>query len=157
MSLSNWLQTVSLLGVAIALLMNARQIREMTSQAHSMLRSLEQSAYQQQIRTHADYRALFFKDDARLLSWHLHTRGYTALSHRRNKRSLYVLVKLDEHEANYLSYTGGLLAENVWQAWHEVIKADFGVPEFREVWTNAKRFYVASFAQFIDNEILTHH
>lgn len=153
MNLSEWFQAISLLGVALALLMNARQIRDMASQARSMSRSLEQSAYQQQLRSHADYRSLFFKDDARLLSWHLRTRGYTTKSHGWNKRCLYALIKLDEHEANYVSYTEGLLPEGVWAAWYEVMKADFAIYEFRETWHNAKRFYEASFVKFIEELI----
>ncbi|HEY3732701.1 MAG TPA: hypothetical protein VGL63_02190 [Streptosporangiaceae bacterium] len=155
MTIQDWFQTISLLGVALALLLNTRQIREMGSQTRSMLRSLEQNAYQQQLRTHSDHRILFFKDDPRLLSWHLGTRGYTlARSHQRNKRTLYALVKLDEHEANYLSYTGALLPEEVWLAWLEVIRADFGVKEFQDVWHNAKRFYVTSFVKYVDTSIL---
>ena len=73
-----------------------------------------------------------------------------------NRRTLYVLIKLDEHEENYLSYEGGFLPENVWTAWLEVLKADFNIRDFREVWVNGKRFYATSFVEFIDNSILPH-
>jgi hypothetical protein len=154
MELSDWLQAASLIGVVVALMLSIRQLREMSVQTRSMTRTLEQTVYQQQLRAHADYRSLFFKDDPQLLAWHLRTRGYPVRDPEGNRRTLYVLIKLDEHEENYLSYSGGFLPGDVWTAWLEVLKADFRVRDFKEVWVNGKRFYATSFVDFIDNSIL---
>jgi hypothetical protein len=113
--------------------------------------TLKQGAYQSLNSTQDTFRIAFFKDDASMLRWYLAERGYPVSSHRNNKRTLYLQIKLDNHEGNYLNHQSGLLSDEMWQAWHEVLKADIDMPEFRAVWHAAKRFYEKSFVRFVDS------
>jgi hypothetical protein len=157
MQLSDWLQFVSLIAVAVTLLINAIQSRQAIKQTQNLAKqteyvreTLEHGAYQT-LNTGNDIRLAFFKDDASMLKWYLSKRGYPVSSHRYNKRTLYLQIKLDIHENNYLNYKKGLLADDVWQAWYEVLHVDTEIPEFRTVWCAAKRVYEKSFVQFVDS------
>ena len=153
MKISDWLQFASLLVVAVALLLTIRQIHEMSVQNHSMLKSLEQNSYKRLIQTNTTQRTAYLKDDAELLSWHLRTRGYATGKHDQNKRTLWLLVRLDVHEENYLEYLRGMLQESVWLPWVEVMRADFAVAEFPRVWANARRFFSDQFVRLVDADL----
>jgi hypothetical protein len=157
MQISDWLQSISLITVAVTLVVTAVQSRQAIKQTRSLAkqteyvqRTLEQSAYQT-LNTGHDLRTVFFKDDASMLRWYLSERGYPVSSHRNNKCTLYLQIKLDIHENNYLNYKKGSLPDEVWQAWYEVLSVDAQISEFRTVWHAAKGFYEGSFVQFIDS------
>jgi hypothetical protein len=99
---------------------------------------------------HDEYRTAFMKDDRRMLRWYLSARGYRTSTHENNKRTLYVIIKLETHEGLYLSHMDGILRQSIWEAWLEVLKADLRIPEFRSTWPAAKRFYAKPFADFVD-------
>lgn len=158
MQISEWLQTVSLIAVAVTLIITAVQSRQVIKQTQHLARqteyvqkTIEQGSYRGINLTQDTFRSAFFKNDSSLLKWYLSERGYPVSSHRNNKRTLYLQIKLDNHETNYLNHQVGLLSDAVWQACCEVLKADAGMPEFRMVWRAAKRFYEKSFVRFVDS------
>ncbi len=161
MQLIDLLQLISLIAVVITLLVTlmqtrqvARQTRELSYQTKSLQGSLEQSIYQSVNSAHDEYRTMLMKDDRRMLSWYLSTRGYAISNHQENRRTLYVIIKPETHEGIYLSYMDGLLRQNVWEAWQEVLKADLKIPHFRSTWPAAKRFYAKLFTDFVDELML---
>ena len=161
MRLIDLLQLISLIAVVVTLLVTlaqtrqvARQTRELSYQTKSLQGSLEQSIYQSVNSAHDEYRTMLMKDDRRMLSWYLSTRGYATSGHQANKRTLYVIIKLETHEGLYLSYADGILRQSVWEAWEEVLKADLKIPHFRSTWPAAKRFYAKPFADFVDELML---
>ncbi|GAA2025559.1 hypothetical protein GCM10009839_24650 [Catenulispora yoronensis] len=151
MALSDWLQSISLLAVAGALIITVRQAREMASQTRSMSKSLEQSSYRRLIAANTSQRSVYLKDDPDLLAWHLGSRGYPEGNYEQNKQTLWLLVRLDQHEENYLENLRGMFPDGVWAPWVEVMRADFAVPEFPAVWSNARRFFSPQFITFIDD------
>ena len=158
MQTADWLQFASLMAVAAALLVSvlqnretARQTKELTGQTDSIRKSLEQGAYQTANAAHDLHRVELFRDDPRLLQWYLGSRGYKAHSKRRNMRTLYIILKLEIHEGNYLNHKNGTLSDEMWEAWSEVLKADLQSQDFRLTWPNARRFYARTFAEFVDS------
>ena len=161
MRLIDLLQLISLVAVVITLLATlaqtrqvARQTGELSRQTKSLQGSLEQSIYQSVNSAHDEYRTVLMKDDRRMLSWYLSTRGYVVSGHQDNKRTLYVIIKLETHEGLYLSYTDGILRQSVWDAWQEVLRADLKIAHFRSTWPTAKRFYAKPFVDFVDDLML---
>ncbi len=154
MQTSDLIQTVAVVLVFLALILNVLQLRQVARQSTALRRSLEQGAYGSLVGTHLGSRTTYFLNDPELLAWHLSTRGYKSTSFEENKRRLYVLVKLEAHENNFLSYTTGLLADEVWAAWQTVMQHDFAIDEYRDIWPVAKKFYATSFGVFVENEIL---
>jgi hypothetical protein len=160
LQIADWFQFISLMTVAITILIGmsqnrevGRQTREASRQTESVQKSLEQAAYQTLNTTHDGNHIAFFKDDPEMLQWFLSTRGYSTSSHHQNKRTLYIIIKLDAHESNFLSYVDGLLSRDVWDGWFEVLRADFEVPDYRAVWPTARRFYATTFVAFVDSLI----
>lgn len=154
MSTADWIQSIAAILVFAALILNVLQLRQVTGQTEALRRSLEQAAYGSTWATHASSRTAYFLQDPELLAWHLSSRGYETSTAEENRRRLYALVKLESHEASYLSHANGLLSSEVWNAWRTVMMEDLSVPEFRSVWGVGKQFYAASFVRFIDSEIL---
>jgi hypothetical protein len=155
------LQLISLIAVVVTLLATlaqtrqvARQTRELSHQTRSLQGSLEQSIYQSVNSAHDEYRTALMKDDRHMLRWYLSTRGYAVSSHQENKRTLYVIIKLETHEGIYLSHIDGTLRQSVWEAWLEVLRVDLEMPHFRSTWPAAKRFYAKPFAEFVDELML---
>ena len=64
------------------------------------------------------------------------------------------MVRLDIHEANYLSYGAGQLNEERWSAWRRVLEADFSMAVFRRVWPKVKEFYARSFVNYVNETIV---
>ena len=157
MNISDWLESISLAAVAITLAINAvqsrqalRQTKLLAIQSKSLQDTLEQSAYQALDAGHNTYRVSFFKDDPEMLTWYLSNRGYPYSSHQLNRRTLYLQVKLDDHEQNFINHKKGLLSDDIWDAWAEVIRADVKLPGFDIMWPNARRFYARSFVEYVD-------
>jgi hypothetical protein len=160
MGIADWLQVISLATVAVALMLNVIQSRHTSKQAveasrqtGAILASLKHGAYQSFAASQADLRSLFF-NDPKMVQWYLASRGYGTRSEEANNRTLYVILRLNSHETTFLSYSAGLLDEDVWSGWLNVIKTDFEVAEFVETWPHAKVFYAQSFATFVDEAIL---
>jgi hypothetical protein len=157
MQLIGLLQLISFVAVVVTLLVTlaqtrevARQTRELSFQTRSLQGSLEHSIYQSVNAAHDRYRTMLMKDDRRMLNWYLSSRGYATSSHQQNKRTLYVIIKLETHEGVYLSYVDGVLRQSIWEAWREVLMADMRMPHFRSTWPTAKRFYAKPFVDFVD-------
>ena len=160
MNTSDWIQAATLGAVAIALLLNlrqnrevARQTQELTQQNSVFLRSTQQDAYRVMVTHPNAPRVSFLKDDPEMLAWHLESRGYQPGTYQQNLRRLYVLLRLDTHELNFISHAQGLLTDDVWTGWWNVLKADFTDAEFYEAWAAAKHFYAPSFVTFVDELI----
>jgi hypothetical protein len=152
-----WIQVATLIAVAVALLLNVRQNREVALQTRELIRqnaaiaaSLQQSAHQALINQPTNLRAALLPDNPELLQWHLTSRGYPPGTHQQNLRRLYFMAKLEVHELNFVSYTDGLLADDIWVGWRNVMAADFADVEFRESWTAVKHLYAPSFVAFVD-------
>jgi hypothetical protein len=105
------------------------------------------------LASQVEYR-VFFLDNPKMMEWYLASRGYRLGSEDSNRRTLYVLVRLNAHESSYLSYASGLIDEDVWAGWLAVIRTDFTVKEFIQTWPHAKQFYARSFGEYIDHSIL---
>jgi len=149
--LAAWIQAVSLIFVSAALLLGALQLKEVSKQSKALRESLNQAAYGSMIETATDAWSGYFRDDPELLEWHLSSRGYKTTSPAENKRRLYAIVKFEEHEANFIAHQQGLIREDVWSAWYNVMEADFDIVEFREVWPVAKKFYAIEYTRFVDD------
>jgi len=161
MKLIDWLQVLSIAFVAVALLLNvlqmrylARQTNETSRQAVAANTALRQAAYQNMIAGQAEYRSLYINSPS-MTKWHLASRGYETGSDEDDRRTLYTLVRLNSHESSFLAHAAGLLDDDVWHGWINVIRTDFEVPKFNAVWSHAKQFYARSFVAFVETEIVT--
>ena len=150
MDANTLIQTGSLLLVSVALIVNAFQLRHASKQSAALAQTLNQSAYGSMVTNATEAWHNFFSNDPALLAWHLSARGYKTSTPAINKRRLYAIVKLEEHEYNYRANEQGFLAVDVWQAWHNVMEVDFSIYEFQEIWPTAKRFYASSYVQYVD-------
>ena len=131
----------------------ARQTRETARQAAVATTALKQAAYQSMLAGQTEYRALYINTPS-MMEWYLRSRGYDVGSEENNKRTLFALVRLNTHESTFLGHAGGLLDDDIWGGWRNVIRTDFAIPEFRSVWPRAKLFYAPSFVAFVDREII---
>ena len=161
MSISDTVQILSLLVIGLALVASILQNRQMAKQTMEAARqsglvgaSLQQNAYRMLVDNANNGRTAFFLNNPQLLRWYLSSRGLATRSHRINQRILYAMVKLDSHEANYLSYADGQLNEEMWIAWRRVLEVDFTMAEFRVAWPNVKEFYARSFVNYVDEKIV---
>lgn len=156
----DWLQLVSLVIVATALMLNvlqirhlARQTEETSRQASAATTALRQAAYQSILAGQTNIVSLYLHSPS-MIEWHLASRGYPVGSEEENWRSISTLIRLNSHESTYLAYAAGLLDEDIWSGWVNVMTTDFAVPEFVTLWPLAKRFYARSFATFVDAEVV---
>jgi hypothetical protein len=152
-SAGDWIQVATLVAVAVALLLNVRQIQELTRQNSAIVASLRQSAYHVMVTDSPALRVSFLKDNPQVLAWHMATRGFTSGTHEQNLQRLYILARLEAHELNFTSHKEGLLTDDVWAGWGNVVKMDIADADFRETWRIAKHMYAPSFVTFIDAQI----
>ncbi|GIG68592.1 hypothetical protein [Phytomonospora endophytica] len=157
MGFAEWVQVVSVAGLICALLIShlqnrntARQAREAADQTRAARQALERTGYQGFMRAQADWRSFTYVRDPELLRWHLQIRGYPVDTDEANRRTLYVLLKLDVHEESFLSRRSGLLDDDIWVPWQRVLDADLRVPEFISLWSFARPFYAQSFVDHVD-------
>lgn len=151
MNIADWIQSLSLLLVAGALIASIFQTRAVAHQARQATIALQATTHQSFVHNQNGSRQAFFLDHPELLSWHLSSRGYPATNEAENQRRLYALIKLDIHEYNYLSFREGHFRDDIWTGWKNVMHEDFSrVPEFREIWLVARRLYAPSFVNFIE-------
>ncbi|GIF20595.1 hypothetical protein BJ973_001499 [Actinoplanes tereljensis] len=158
MNVADWAQTLSLPLVALALFASAVQTRAMVqqtrfsaTQSRHVADSLAQNAQIALTRNQTDHRAEFFRDDPELLEWYLSSRGYPTSAYENNKRSLYVLTRMDIHQLNFLNYESGFLANEFWGAWKNVVVTDLEIPEFADLWPTVRTFYAPGFVAFCDS------
>jgi hypothetical protein len=161
MTSGDWIQAATLVAVAVALLLNvrqnrevARQTQELTLQNATIAASLQQSAHQAMISVPSANRAALLRDNPELLAWHMTLRGYPPGTYHQNLRRLFILSKLDVHELTFISYSDGLLAEDIWLGWRNVIAEDFTDPDFVESWATAKHLYAPSFVGYVDAQVV---
>ena len=153
MSVSDGIQAAATGLVALALLLNVLQLREVARQSRALDNSMRNASYNALPGSKDDPRVTFFLDDPELLAWHLESRGFEVSTPHENKRRLYVLAKLNVHEANFVNHNARTLSDEHWQAWAQVISDDFAIPEFQEVWRKAKDLYSAPFVTYIDGHV----
>ena len=146
-------QSVTILLLVTTIIVSWRQLKESARQTQELKAALKDSAYLQMIQNQTDSRISFFLQYPDLLKWHLTTRGFETQGETADRIRLYVLVKLDMHENMYLKHLDGTLGHEPWAAWHNVMKCDFGVPEFQEVWNKVHVFYAPSFTGHVRNEL----
>jgi len=159
MPIVDLLQFISLMTVAVTLLIsvaqnreNARQTRQLADQTRSLIKSVEQAAYQA-ANANVDTIRAFCENDQDMLRWVLAGRGYATSSHQDNKRIFYVMTELQWHERNYLGYRSGSLSADLWAACREVLKSDLAMPEFQLVWPRHKRFLAKPFVEYVDTQL----
>jgi hypothetical protein len=151
LTITDLIQSLSLLLVAGALIASIRQTRAIAHQARQATKALQDATLQSFVRNQNGSREAFFLDHPELLAWHLSTRGYPATDAAENLRRLYVLNKFDIHEYNYLAHSEGQFRDDICSGWKNVMLVDFNqVPEFREMWPAAKRFLAPSFVKFVE-------
>jgi hypothetical protein len=151
LNIADWIQSLSLLLVAGALIASIFQTRAVARQARQATIALQATTHQSFVHNQNASRQAFFLDHPDLLSWHLSSRGYRSTNAEENQRRLYVLIKLDIHEYNYLSFRAGHFRDDIWSGWMNVMHEDFSrVPEFREIWSVARKLYAPSFVNFIE-------
>lgn len=113
----------------------------------------QRTGYLSFMRSQADWRSFTYVGDPALLRWHLEIRGYPVGDNDANRRTLYVLLKLDVHEETFLNHRNGCLDDDIWVPWQRVLRADFTVPEFIDLWPIAKPFFAQSFVAHVDEHI----
>jgi hypothetical protein len=157
---ADWLQTISLGAVVVALLLNYRQARgtakqaaEASKQVALSMSMMRQDAYRDVTNYGANFNTILFQSGEDLLSWFLSSRGIRAGSHEDNLRFMFMFVRMDVHESVFLSYQGSLLEPDAWNAWKQVVEADVSTPEFRSVWRVVANHYIASFQEFVGSVI----
>ncbi|WP_328475121.1 hypothetical protein OHA21_17575 [Actinoplanes sp. NBC_00393] len=157
MKLSDVLQIISVLAVAVALMFNYRQARETGRQASEAARQVQVSTsilkrdVDRQLEHYStEMLASFLTPDPKLLEWFLATRGISAGTHEENVRRLFLFVRTDVHAFAYGSHRSDQLAEESWTAWLKVIQLDFATPEFQALWPAIRDQYTADFAAFVD-------
>ena len=155
LNIADWIQTLSLLLVARALIASIFQTRAVAYQARQATKALQATTHQSFVHNQNGSREAFFLDRPELLSWHLSSRGYPDTNATENLRRLYALNKLDIHEYNYLSFSAGHFRDDIWAGWKNVMQEDLGQPEFREMWPVARRLYAPSFVNFIEENYRT--
>jgi uncharacterized membrane protein len=149
-NITDWIQSLSLLLVAGALIASIFQTRAVAHQARQATTALQATTHQSFVHNQNGSREAFFLDRPELLSWHLSSRGYPETNAAENLRRLYVINQLDIHEYNYLSFRSGHFRDDIWAGWKNVMQEDFRQPEFREMWPVARRLYAPSFVNFIE-------
>jgi hypothetical protein len=160
MSAGDWFQALTLVAVAVALLLNVRQNREVARQTQELTRqntvilgSMQQNAYQAMLTYPTALRVSFLKDNPELLAWHLTSRGVPATTYEHDLRRLYIILKLETHEMCFVSHAQGLLTDDVWAGWWNVVNTDLMDPDFQETWLSVRHFFAPSFAAFVDGLI----
>jgi hypothetical protein len=159
-STGDWIQAATLIAVAVALLLSSRQNREVARQTRALSEqntlidaSLRHGAYQAMVSQAHGLRLAIVRDNPELLAWHLSCRGLTPGDRDQNVRLLFILLKLDSHELNFVSHSEGLLTDDVWAGWLNVLKADFADVDFLNAWGPVRHLYAPSFAAFVDTLI----
>ena len=160
MKLSDVLQVISVLAVAVALMFNYRQARETGRQANEAARQVQVSTsllerdVDRQLDHHStELLASFLTPNPRLLEWFLATRGIRTGTHDENLRQLFLFVRTDVHSFAFDSHRSAHLDDDSWTAWRNVIRLDFATPEFRELWPTIRDQYTADFVTFVDAEL----
>jgi hypothetical protein len=150
-TISDWVQILTLFFVAGALILSLWQGRQMLRQTMAMTGDLFNDVSTSLMETHTDQRTTFFLHDPELLAWHLESRGYRSTTPFENKQRLYALVKFDTHESIHLRHARGTIDEPMWNGWLQVLNVDLQVPIFADVWENGRQFYEESFAELVDS------
>ena len=150
MKFLDWIQIASVALVLASLAVGLSQLREIAAQSRAMGASLHQLAYGGVSNLATDPRLMLLPDDPELLSWFLRSKGFKATTPTENKRRLYVMAKLIQHETNFLNHCSGHLSDESWIAWKNVLQADLKIPVFQEVWRSSREVYAGSFAALVD-------
>ncbi|MBB2948975.1 hypothetical protein FB565_008761 [Actinoplanes lutulentus] len=159
MKLVDWLQILSIAFVAVALILNVLQMRYVSRQTNEAARqafaanaALRQATYQNVLAQ--EFHFVHFSNPS-LIKLHLTSRGYETGSDEENQRTLYALTRINSHESTFLAYAAGLLDDDAWHGWRNVIRTDFESPKLNAIWPYARQFYAKSYVAFIETDILT--
>lgn len=147
------IQILSNIAVILTIILVLFQVREASNQNRKLERTLQFSSYEKMVQYHTESRINFLLPDHELLQWYLRTRGINTGNETKNKITLYVLVKIDVHEYMFLQYSGGTLGAEPWGGWKNVLKKDFSLNEFRDIWPAVRNYYAPSFRTLVDHEI----
>ena len=88
-----------------------------------------------------------------LLVWHLNERGLEDKGPLENKKTLFILLRLDVYEEMLLSAEKGLLTEKQIIGWKNAIQRDFKSTRFMDVWDSVFKCY----APILDDVIREPH
>jgi hypothetical protein len=159
-NLADLVQTVSLATVATSIVLSALQNRSVAAQTREVARqstfasaALSQSAHQTIVRHGSGVLANLLTSEPDLLSWFLTSRGIPLASPEENKRRMFMFLRMEVHEANYLAYLDHFLPDEVWLGWERVVRLDVATPEFQTIWGTVGETYSLRFAVFIDELI----
>ncbi|WP_433219598.1 hypothetical protein ACQP00_15665 [Dactylosporangium sp. CS-047395] len=150
MSIADIVQTVSLLAAAFALWLSLRQTRETARQTSSALAALQQGTREELVRYGADFTYNALSTDHDLLEWFLASRHFPPAGYVENRKSLFLWVRLDQHEGTFHAYRTGAIAEDLWLDWKRSMEIDFAMPEFPRVWTAVREIYSSDFIALVD-------
>jgi hypothetical protein len=159
-AVADWIQAGTLFLIAAALLLNVRQNRELARQTLELVRqnatiasSLRQNAHLAISNPPSTIRASLLLNNPELLQWHLGLRGLPAGTPQENLRRLFIMAKVEVHELNFLSHRDGMLSEDIWSGWRNVMASDFVDSEFQESWTAVKHSYAPTFVAYVDEHL----
>jgi len=157
MNLADLLQGGSLVAVAVALVLTARQNRHLGAQTRQAIRqsalagdSLAQTGHHSLVDQITHNTTALIGTDPELCAWFLGSRGFPPASADSNKRYFLLFTRLDSHEAIYLSHVDRSIGHEVWLGWRTVMELDAATPEFAEIWPAAKVSYSPRFAEYVD-------
>jgi len=111
---------------------------------------LHQNTREELVRYGADFTYEALAEDPELLAWFLASRGFRSNSVVENRKSLFLFVRLDLHEANYHAFLTGAVTEDAWLAWLPTMKLDLAMPEMPRVWNAVRGVFSATFVSLVD-------
>ncbi|MFC7535620.1 hypothetical protein [Actinoplanes sp. GCM10030250] len=144
------LQFLTFLAVLAALLLSFLQMRHAGRQARAATAALERSMHIALVSRQGEFAGVLLKDDPAMMRWHVESRGFTVRDDEEAKRYLYVLIRLNGHQRKFSAHRDGVLSDEYWAAWVNVIALDLAMPEFQVGWAVARPMYPASFVAFVD-------
>jgi hypothetical protein len=161
--LSDILQAVSLLAVAITLALSviqnyysSVQTRQLARQSALAQSALVQASHQALVLGNSGVLANLMTRDQDLMAWFLASRGIPVGAPEANRRYMLMFLRMEVHEATYLAHLDGTLHADVWEGWRTVIELDTRTPEFRTVWQIVGNTYAARFAVFVNGILAVH-
>jgi hypothetical protein len=131
----------------------ASQSKEAARQSALASASLQRGSFQELVRHGADFIFEALHQAPALLEWFLGSRGLQGATDLENKKYLFLFVRLDMHQANYVAHRDGHLSGELWLEWLNTLRRDLTMAEFNAVWVAVKELYTVGFAALVDDEI----
>jgi hypothetical protein len=161
MSASDVVQAASLLAVVVTLIVSMRQNREMVRQTQEAARqsmttaaSLRRESILGMVNHVTDFTYSAMSRDSALLAWFLGARGFPAdATEREQHRYFFLWTRLFLHQSHHVERLEGLIPDDIWEYWLNVIRFDVGSAGFDVVWATVGHTYIPTFRAFIEQLI----